>query len=111
MKGGKKEKPIQQHIGKGTPVERNIEGKSIKVEACDIVRGGNVKNWRTENVAFASRKKMGGRPMPRMSPKKIVTHLNSSIGGCINQSVHRLIFLRDFLQPFQTVKEMNEFDT
>ena len=37
-----------------------MEGKSIKVETCDIVWGGNVKNWRTENVAFASRKKWAG---------------------------------------------------
>ena len=45
-------------------------GKLTMVETYDIVWGKNAKNWWTENVAFASRKKMGGRPMSRMSPKQ-----------------------------------------
>ena len=35
-------------------------GKLTKVETYDIVWGKNAKNWWTENVAFASRKKWAG---------------------------------------------------
>ena len=35
-------------------------GKLTKVETYDIIWGKNAKNWWTENVAFASRKKRAG---------------------------------------------------